>query len=56
MRESFLLIVFFFLSALIIVVFALKPETTASSLATLVDSLTTVLTLIATIKRRDGTP
>ena len=45
MRVS-LLIIIFFLSALIIVQFALKPDTTALSLATLVGSLTAFLKLI----------
>ncbi|MGI1306813.1 hypothetical protein [Raoultella ornithinolytica] len=48
MRGSRLLIIFFSLSALIIVLFALKPETTALSLAALVGSLTTFLKVIET--------
>lgn len=46
MRSSLLLTFFFFLSALIIVHYALKPETTANSLAFLIGSLTTFLKVI----------
>lgn len=46
MRGSMLLIVFFFLSVLIILQFAFKPDTTAFSLAILVGSLTTFLKVI----------
>lgn len=46
MRNGVLLIVFFFLSAMIILHFALKPSTTASSLAHLVLSLTAFLKVI----------